>query len=236
MKRMICLILISLILGSVISFGQEKQNRYFFKDFQPMTVYYKDGRTFIVAGNYDLMDGSFVFIDKQDNNRLKWFGEQDQIGCVRTATRTFQATRFGLTEILRPDPELLVVYKPKIFEGKKDIGYGVKVSAGAVRTYNSVLDYGKGGTSVHPLDTSEQEWVGSMDKVYKIKIKGVEKSFETIKHFQKLYPKQKNQINKYLAEHPVNFKETKQVAGLFIYADSIAKSQNQETLYHQGKR
>ncbi len=223
MKHIILLVFIYLTSWTFASFAQDTQNRYFFKDFQPMTVYFKDGRTFIVAGNYDLMDGSFVFIDKQDNNRLKWFGEQEQIGCVRTATRTFYATRFGPTEVLQPNPEVLVTYRPKIFEGKKDIGYGVKVSAGAVRTYNSVADFKRGGTSVHQLDNSEQEWVGSLDKIYKVKINGAEKRFETLKQFQKLYPKQKNQIKKYLSENSVDLNNTAQVLKLCVFADSLTK-------------
>ena len=53
------------------SFAQEKHKRFFFKNFQDTYVYYKDGRTFCVPANYDLVKGSFVFIDKEDENQLK---------------------------------------------------------------------------------------------------------------------------------------------------------------------
>lgn len=233
MKHIILLVFIYLTSWTFASFAQDTQNRYFFKDFQPMTVYFKDGRTFIVAGNYDLMDGSFVFIDKQDNNRLKWFGEQEQIGCVRTATRTFYATRFGPTEVVQADPEFLVFYKPHILEGKKKAGYGTTTSAGSVRSLSRFVTMDPHSFQTMPGQTdptgapytvfssngstqavsieSDPDWVGQIERVYTIKVKGKEKRFNTEKSFLKIFPKQAEEIQKYIADNQVSFDSASQV-------------------------
>lgn len=213
MKR-IYMLFISLAALSAISFAQDKQKRFFFKEFQPSTVYYKDGRTFTVDANYDMVGGSFVFIDNNDNNQLKMFGEQDKIGCLKTDTRTFYVTRFGPTEVIQTNPDFLIFYSPRIFEGKKDAGYGTTSSAGSIRTYGSIADFGNGGSSVHSLNAN-QEWVGTIDRVYKIRVGGKEKRFETQKQFMKLFPKQKDEILKYIAEKNINFNTGSQVLDLY---------------------
>lgn len=233
MKRIILLVFICITSWTFTSLAQDNEKRFFFKNFQEMEVYYKDGRAFKVAGNYDLIGGSFVFIDKQDDNQLKEFGEQEKIAAVKTGNRTFYATRFGPTEVVQADPEFLVFYKPHILEGKKKAGYGTTTSAGSVRSLSRFVTMDPHSFQTMPGQTdptgapytvfssngstqavsieSDPDWVGQIERVYTIKVKGKEKRFNTEKSFLKIFPKQAEEIQKYIADNQVSFDSASQV-------------------------
>lgn len=161
MKHLFCILLacLLLLLGEV--FAQEKQKRFFLPNFQNTEVYYKDGRRFCITSNYDLVAGSFVFIDKEDGNQLKLFGQQEQIGCVKINGQTFYASRFGPTELVQTEPEFSIYYIPQILDGGKEVGYGMKSNTSATRTYSHLYD--TNGVSVASLN-KEEDWVGSIEK------------------------------------------------------------------------
>lgn len=123
MKTSIFLIIISICISIGIK-AQEQQKRFFFKNFQDTYVYYIDGRSFCIPANYDLIKGSFVFIDKQDGDMLKLFGEQENISKIKIGERTFLSSRFGPTEIVQVEPEFKVYYKPRLLNIGKSGGYG----------------------------------------------------------------------------------------------------------------
>lgn len=199
------------------SFAQEKHKRFFFKNFQDTYVYYKDGRTFCVPANYDLVKGSFVFIDKEDENQLKLFGEQEQIGSVKVGERTFLASRFGPTEVLQTEPEFKIHYQPRLLDDGKAVGYGIKSNTSATRTYSHL---NTPGSSVHQLD-KEDDWVGEIIKVYLIKKNGKEKKFSNEKQFLKIYGKHKKELQTYIKEKSIDFNTAMQVFELYKYAESL---------------
>ena len=86
MKTSIYLIIASIYISIGLK-AQEQQKRFFFKNFQNTYVYYKDGRNFCIPANYDLVKGSFIFIDKQDRDMLKLFDEQDKISKIKAPKR-----------------------------------------------------------------------------------------------------------------------------------------------------
>lgn len=201
-------------------FAQEKQKRFFLPNFQEAQVYYKDGRTFRVTANYDLVAGSFVFIDNADGNQLKLFGEQEQIGCVKINGRTFLASRYGPTEVVQTEPEFSIYYIPRILDGGKEVGYGMKSNTSATRTYSHLYD--TNGVSVASLN-KEEDWVGSIEKTYIVKIKDKTRRFSTQKQFLKLYPQQKESLKQYIFEKKTDFNSAMQVLELFNYAESSVK-------------
>lgn len=217
MRRLFFFLAVFLICMPEGSFAQEKQKRFFFKNFQDTYVYYKDGRNFCVSANYDLVRGSFVFIDKEDGNQLKLFGEQEQIGSVKVGDRIFLASRFGPTEILQTDPEFMIFYQPRLLDTGKAGGYGVKSNTSATRTYSNLPSY---GGSIQSLE-KEEDWVGEIIKVYLIKKNGKEKKFSNEKQFLKIYGKHKKELQTYIAEKGVNFNTITQVFDLYKYAESL---------------
>lgn len=201
-------------------FAQEKQKRFFLSNFQETQVFYKDGRMFRVTGNYDLIVGSFVFIDKEDGNQLKLFGDQEQIGCMKINNRTFYASRFGPTELVQAEPEFCIYYQPRILDGGKNVGYGMKSNVSATRSLTR--PFNANGISLTPLD-KEENWVGSIEKTYIVNVNGKSKKFATEKQFLKLYPKQKEALRQYIAEKQTDFNSATQVLELFNHAETMAK-------------
>lgn len=218
MKYLFCILLACSLSLSGEVFAQEKQKRFFLPNFQEAQVYYKDGRTFRITANYDLVAGSFVFIDSEDGNQLKLFGQPEQIGCVKINGRTFYATRFGPTEIVQAEPEFCVYYQSRILDGGKDVGYGMKSNSSATRTYSHFYD--THGSSIKPLN-KEEEWVGSIEKTYTILINGKNKKFSTEKQFLKLYPKQKAILKKYITDKNTDFNVVMQVLDLYNYTKTL---------------
>ena len=58
---------------------------------------------------------------------------------------------------------------------------------------------------------SDPDWVGQIERVYTIKVKGKEKRFNTEKSFLKIFPKQAEEIQKYIADNQVSFDSASQV-------------------------
>lgn len=211
-------ILLVAITGQVWAQEENDARRFFFKNFQDTYVYYKDGRSFCVPANYDLVKGSFVFIDKENGNTLKLFGEQDKIGSVKVGNRVFLATPYGPTEVIQADPLFEVYYKPRLREATKAGGYGTESSASATRSMSHLVQDGP----TNYLEKSDGS-VAEVTKVYTIKVGKKEKQFSNEKQFLKIYPKQAEALQKYITEQQTDFDTIMQVLSLCNYAQSLLK-------------
>ena len=218
MKTSIYLIIASICISIGLK-AQEQQKRFFFKNLQNTFVYYTDGRSFCIPANYDLVKGSFVFIDKQDGNMLKLFGEQDKISIIKTGERTFLSSRFGPTEIVQAEPEFKVYYNPRLLDIGKPGGYGTTSNTSATRSYSHLTSY---GGNIKSLD-KETKYVHEIEKVYIIKKANKEKRFSTPKQFLKLYNKNKKELQEYITKNQIDFNTVMQVLELYNYAEKTAR-------------
>lgn len=218
MKTSIYLIIASICISIGLK-AQEQQKRFFFKNFQDTYVYYIDGRSFCIPANYDLVKGSFVFIDKQDGNMLKLFGEQDKISIIKIGERTFLSSRFGPTEIVQTEPEFKVFYNPRLLDIGKSGGYGTTSNTSATRSYSHLTSY---GGSIQSLD-KETKYVHEIEKVYIIKKNYKEKRFSTPKQFLKLYSKNKKELQEYITKNQIDFNTVMQVLELYNYAEKTVQ-------------
>lgn len=219
MRLIVCL-LVSAFCFSLGSRAQEEEKkRFFFKNFQDTYVYYTDGRSFCIPANYDLVKGSFVFIDKFDDNALKLFGEQENISSVKIGERSFLASRYGPTEIIQTEPEFKVLYKPRLLEEGKSGGYGIKSQTSATRSYSHLT----GHSGSNRFLDKETDYVHEIEKVYIIQKGDKEKKFSTPKQFLKLYGKNKKELQAYIKENRIDFNTIMQVLELYNYAEKITK-------------
>ena len=218
MKTSIYLIIASIFISIGLR-AQEQQKRFFFKNFQDTYVYYTDGRSFCIPANYDLVKGSFVFIDKQDGDMLKLFGEQDKISKIKIGERIFLSSRFGPTETVQTEPEFKVYYKPRLLDAGKAGGYGTTSNTSATRSYSHLTSY---GGSIKALD-KETKYVHEIEKVYIIKRGNKEKRFSTPKQFLKLYSKNKKGLQEYITKNQIDFNTIMQVLELYNYAEKTVQ-------------
>lgn len=217
MKTSIYLTIISLTIVIGVN-AQEQDRRFFFKSFQETHVYYEDGRSFCIPANYDLVKGSFVFIDKEDGDVLKYFGEQDKITHIKIGERLFFPSRFGPTELVQAEPEFKVYYKPRLLDVGKSGGYGITSNTSATRSYSHLTSY---GGNIKTLD-KETKYVHEIEKVYIIKKNKKEKRFATPKQFLKLYSKDKKALQEYITDNQIDFNIIMQVLKLYNHAEKRA--------------
>ncbi|MBP3519107.1 MAG: hypothetical protein J6K31_12065 [Parabacteroides sp.] len=219
MKKTNLISLFLLVVWSVGLKAQESEKRFFFKNFQETYVIYNDGRSFCIPANYDLVKGTFVFIDKQDGDRLKYFGEQEKITSVKVGERTFLSSRFGPTEIIQTEPAFKVYYKPRLLDVGKSGGYGTTSHTSATRSYSHLSSYGGNNKF---LD-KETKYVHEIEKVYIIQKDNKEKQFSTPKQFLKLYPQNKKELQEYITENQIDFKTIMPVLKLYNHAEEISR-------------
>lgn len=218
MKKLFAMVVVLFVCMSHVN-AQKELDRFFFKNFQTTDVYYNDGRHFQIEANYDLIKGSFVFIDTYENNMLKLFGEQEKISAIKIGNRTFLPSRFGPTEIVQDEPRFAVYYKPHLLDKGRDSGYGTTSHASATRTYSHWTSY-SGSTNYL---VKENTYVNKINKIYVIELNGKEKQFDSFKRFLKLYSKQKKELQAYITLHSVDYNSPMQVLELYKYAESIVK-------------
>lgn len=193
-----------LALGLSILGAQEKQVRYLFPEFTDSYIYYKDGRVFQVPTNYDLFENKFVFIDK--DNEKKEFSEPDKIVSIKVDSRTFiHVSGNEAAEIIQAEPRILVQYigNKRI---KKDLTYGGKTETASVDSYSNLI-YGTG-------ENEKNTVLVKIDYQFYIERNKRLKRFSTEKQFLKLFPKQKNELKKYIDENKVDFGSIEQVLKL----------------------
>lgn len=221
MKHYVYLIVSLLFVALQSAVGQDEgKKQYYFKHFQDMEVFYKDGRTFKIPANYDFISGSFVFIDKEDGNQLKFFGEQEKIGSVKVGNRTFLPAKGGPIEIIQNDPVMLkVLYRPHIIDGGKKGAYGTSSSASATRQISHIP--GDVGGAVKHLERNS-DWVAEVDKIYIVTLNNKDKQFSGEKQFLKLFPKGKHDsIKKYIDDNKIDFTLISPVVELVGYATKL---------------
>ena len=210
-------LLLAMIAGQLLGQDPATESRFFFPEFQEASVYYKDGRTFRIPANYDLVRGSFVFIDKEGGDQIKLFGDQQNIGSVKVGNRVFLATPFGPTEIIQVEPNFKVHYKPRLREASKSGGYGTSSSASATRTMSHLVQNGP----TNYLEKSDGS-VAEIINIYTVSIGKKQKQFENEKQFLKLYPKQEKALTEYMLAEEVDFNVVPQVLALYNYAQTLS--------------
>lgn len=184
--------------------AQENNSNYLFPEFSDSYVYYKDGRVFQVRSNYDLLKNMFKFIDK--DNEIKEFADPDMIISIKVGERSFVLVDDNeAAEIIQAEPRILVQYigNKRI---KKDLTYGGKTETASVDSYSNLI-YGTG-------ENGKNTVLVKIDYQFYIERNKRLKRFSTEKQFLKLFPKQKNELKKYIDENKVDFGSIEQVVKL----------------------
>lgn len=216
MKRILCLLLIC-IMGTVSMTAQENKSEFLFDEFQDATVFYRDGRQFMVNLNYNLIGNCFLFKDVEDDNNLKEFAYINQIAMVKTGDRTFLISRNGKSqELLQMEPQVLVEYKGKVKDPGKRAAYGGRSETSAITSISSI----QSGGQYHKLE-GDRRIVYGLNKTYQITHNKKEKLFSTQKQFLKIFPEQKETLEQFIKENNIDFQNPEQVVTLVNYADAL---------------
>ena len=211
MKSIIFLFLICC--NSLICWVQGVHSNYLFPEFTDSYIYYKDGRVFQVQSNYDLLKNMFQFIDK--DNEIKEFADPEMIVSIKIGERIFiLVNKNEAAEVIQSDPRILVQYSGQK-RIKKDLTFGGKTETASVDSYSNMV-YGTGDDTKNTVIT-KLEYQFYIEKNKRLK------RFSTEKQFLKLFPKQKEELKKYIDESKVDFNSIEQVVQLCNHAFAIEK-------------
>lgn len=211
MRHAFIVLAILLVIPTTL-WSQEKKDQYLFPDFTSSYIYYKDGKVFQVPTNYDLFKNEFIFIDK--DNEKKEFTDPGMIVSIKAGNRTFRLI-FGneAAEVIQNDPIILIQYigEKRI---KKNLSMGGKTETASVDSYSNLYSYGI-------EDNTNNIELANIRYQFYLDINKRLKRFSTEKQFLKLFPKQKEQLKKYMEENQVDFNSIDQVVKLCNYAFTL---------------
>lgn len=218
MKKQILILFAFLAVLTNLSAQEDiDSTQFLFNKFQDGSVYYKDGRVYNARLNYHLRGNCFLFIDANDDNVIKEFGEVNQISAVKVADKSFLLQNDGSAyEVIQFDPMIAVKYIGRFKKEGKNSGYGGRSETGSIDAFSSIRNNGE----THSLPTGKYILIG-IDNAYLIEKEGKRKSFRTEKQFLKLYPKHTDELQKYIEEKKVKLNDVEQMAELIRYANTL---------------
>ncbi len=155
----------------------------------------------------------FQFIDK--DNEIKEFADPEMIVSIKIGERIFiLVNKNEAAEVIQSDPRILVQYSGQK-RIKKDLTFGGKTETASVDSYSNMV-YGTGDDTKNTVIT-KLEYQFYIEKNKRLK------RFSTEKQFLKLFPKQKEELKKYIDESKVDFNSIEQVVQLCNHAFAIEK-------------
>lgn len=216
MRKLIYTFIISIFTISYLS-AQIDSTQFIFGKFQNGEIFYKDGRVYHALVDYNLVVNCFLFVDNNDNNEIKRFGEVSQIACVKVGGRSFiQQSDGNAYEVLKPEPFIAVKYKGVFRAEGKQVGYGGRSETASVDSYSSL------STSGNLVNLSTEKYLlVSINKQYLIEVNKKRKTFNNEKQLLKIFPKHKEELAKYIEENNVKFNDIEEVLKMLDYAYSL---------------
>lgn len=219
MKRS-CILFIAFLLCTTGLLAQQHlqdSTMYLFSSFQDGIVYFRDGRQFQVPLNYHVMGQRFLFIDANDEGRLKEFADPDMVTLVKVGERLFFHDKKEIKEVLQTEPSILVKYKAKVRDKGKQAGYGGYSQTSAIESLSGI----QAGGLFHKFENEDNLVLSRVDKTYYVVSNKKRKDFFNEKTFLKIYPKNKEALKKYIDDNKVNFSSISEVMALCNYAYSL---------------
>jgi len=212
------LIVLLLIIASCPAIKAQKTNSaYLFADFQSAKVYFSNGQQANERVNYHLLSNKIRFIDRKDQ-QVKEVSDTKVLDSIVVGKRVFipNPDQEGWMEILSAKPVVQVQYFVKGKTKGQEAAYGGTSELASTKSYS---EYRDGGTFLMPK-VQEME-VASYYNYYWIVKDGKRKQFKSLVQFVKLYPNQKDQLNKYIQDNAVKFEDTEAIVKLCCYAENL---------------
>ena len=210
MKRF--LFILTLLVGYVpVVFSQNAvTSPFFFEEYQPALIFYKDGRQFQAPVNFNLLEGHFLFIDAKDKE-AKQFSNPELIALLRIGERRFLIGNKETIEIIQTEPLFQVRYSGNLRKAPKNITYGGTTQTAPVDNYSRMI-----GNNLNAINNDQI--VTGVNKTYEVKIGKKTKRFFSKNSFLKIVPKlQRLDMEAYLEQYKVDFGNVQQVLDLYRY-------------------
>ena len=189
---------------------------YRFPQFTYGKVYFMNKDSATGRLNYNMLMGKMQFIDKRGDTLI--LSDNNPIRLVAIDTNLFYCNKEGCVELIAglPPAELVVSSHLKLADEQKIGAYGLPTSSQTIENTNSFK-----------ANASDYHLLLNKDLVFTKEISyyliDANKNFITAnkRNLQKLFSKQKDSIENYLKENPVDFKSEADLKNLFSYLAKI---------------
>lgn len=213
MKKLIYISLLIFPVMFIQAQEGEKQGDYLLNDFTTAIATTKEGSPIRAAFNYDCAkqemhfgeDGEIFKLESIENIDTLYLGEHKMIP---------YAGRFLDVVHITPQYKLLLDYKiKKANKGKK--GAMGTTTQGTVET----VDFSKSGRAHQQMTMQDNAVYDYKDETgYYLELNGKKERIKDTKSFVKLFPAKKEQIETYIKEHKVTFKDTDAMISLIDFS------------------
>lgn len=202
--------------------GSEKllpmYERYRYDSFRPGRVLYVNNTTATAPVNYNTLLSEMQFIDNRNDTLA--FATEPLVKLIAVGNDLFQYDRkVGYLEILTDYDGLKLAVKQglKSVRNEREGGYAQSSGASAIRTYRF---YSSGNASVNQLENKGDILLTREKKYYLIDANN--RVYPASKaSFQKLFAKNKAEVNAYLARESVTFNEQESLQKLLQYLSDL---------------
>ncbi len=148
---------------------------------------------------------------------MKALSNPQDIQVIKFSNRVFYTEGNNGIEILPTNPVLYVQYKGNMRKEASKGAFGQPTETTSVKTYGGTY---AGRGERYDFDP-EKLILGSRYNIYWIEQKGKKKPFKNFNQFLKLYPKQKEELKRFIKENNVDFNNVQQISILCMHAESI---------------
>ena len=188
---------------------------YRFKEFIQGFVYYKNGNISSGRLNFNMFAEEMHFID--GNNDTLAIANPLTISSIVLDTNRFYYFKDGYLEVFSHYDSIEVAGKLRVKSNKEKVGaYGQANPTASIDTYTSITDRNR----VYALSPNEDITLFKDVSYYFIENK--KHALKATKaNLFKLFPGKKDSIEKYLVQHPVNFKNITDIKQLLLHITGL---------------
>ena len=249
MKRIIILILC--LFGWALAQTQTDhittENPFFYDDFQEGHVFFTEGNPVKVKLNYNFLSRKMQYVDHQNNDRILDLVVKPNMTHIEIGKDIFVPFTNESWAVVIQDGPVALLERKQLTPSRKKGAYGTTLTtsgAQAVSNFGQVTETASGFETVNQLQeisftTTSVDRGGAGGgalgtpgiRLYPMETYKVETSYwlmknnrvfaATRKNFLRLHPEIRPQLEKYLSEHKVNFKNYEELQGLTRYSNSL---------------
>jgi len=200
---------------SMPGYAQEPLSAYLFDDYHDAVVYFRDGRKSAEKVNYNLVESALYFIDKRDG-QIKVVSDYTVIDSLIIVGRTFLLDGNNALEKVSAAPVIYIRFNANSAYKPQTIGYGISSDLASVDAYSSASFQG-----IRTDLEGKERQVSKIYHDYFIEQNGKRRRFSNFRQLHRIYPAHRKILEKYVAEHELDFNDVAGMITLCRYVESL---------------
>jgi hypothetical protein len=196
------------------------QRPYFYDEFKSGIAFFSSGEVSVAEFNYNFVLQEMQFLDRRNNNQILNLVRQSSLTHIEIGKDIFvPAGKTGYAVVIQDGPVTLMKKRHLIRYAKKTGAYGTSATTASI----DLVDYLSTGVD---LVTSQSTQFFNPEYSYLEKneyflMKNKKTYTATRKNFLRLFSEIKPQLEKFISENNIDFRNEQHLRGLTKYANSL---------------